>query len=133
MISVEKCFRAGVEESAMAWIYVLLASIVEVVWVVGLKYSSTWWHWAGTMLMIGISFYLIIKACENLPSGTVYAVFTGLGAAAIVLVDFLVFHAHFSVIKVVLIGLIVSGVIGIKFTTEEKSASQADQLERGGR
>ena len=104
----------------ITWLYVVLAGIVEVFWVIGLRYSETPLQWAGTIIMIILSFYLIIKACEKLPSGTVYAAFTGMGAAAIVLIDFLVFQADFSPAKVLLIGLIIFGVIGLKLTTEEK-------------
>ena len=104
----------------MAWLYVLFAAIVEVFWVIGLRYSETVWEWLGTIAMIIFSFYFIIKACEKLPSGTVYAVFTGSGAAAIVLIDFLVFGAEFSTQKVFFVGLIIIGVIGIKITTDNK-------------
>lgn len=63
----------------MAWLYVLFAAIVEVFWVIGLRYSETFLEWTGTIVMIIFSFYFVIKACEKLPSGTVYAVFTGSG------------------------------------------------------
>ncbi len=104
----------------MAWLYVLFAAIVEVFWVIGLRYSQTFWEWIGTIIMIIFSFYFVIKACEKLPSGTVYAVFTGSGAAAIVLIDFIVFGADFSITKLIFIGLIIIGVVGIKITTDEK-------------
>ncbi|WP_339253748.1 multidrug efflux SMR transporter [Sporosarcina sp. FSL W8-0480] len=103
----------------MAWLYVLLAAVIEVFWVIGLRYSDSPIEWAGTVVAIIISFYAIIKACEKLPSGTVYAVFTGSGAAAIVLVDFLFFNAEFSVSKVFFIAMIIVGVIGIKMTSVE--------------
>lgn len=103
----------------MAWLYVLFAGIVEVFWVLGLRYSSNVWQWGGTVIMIIISFYLIIKACERLPSGTVYAVFTGMGATAITLIDFFS-NGGFSWIKAFFIGLIITGVIGIKLTTTEQ-------------
>ncbi|MFD1206159.1 MULTISPECIES: SMR family transporter [Sporosarcina] len=109
----------------MAWLYVLLAAVVEVFWVIGLRYSETPLEWAGTIIAIIISFYSIIKACEKLPSGTVYAVFTGSGAAAIVLIDFLFFGAEFSFIKILFIGIIIIGVIGIKMTT-------VDPVDEGG-
>lgn len=102
----------------MAWLYVLFAAIVEVFWVIGLRYSDSLLEWAGTTIMIVFSFYFIIKACEKLPAGTVYAVFTGSGAAAIVLIDFIVFGATFSMVKVFFICLIIIGVVGIKMTTE---------------
>ncbi|WP_172373606.1 SMR family transporter [Sporosarcina jiandibaonis] len=111
----------------MAWLYVLFAAIVEVFWVIGLRYSDSVLEWTGTTIMIVLSFYLIIKACENLPSGTVYAVFTGSGAAAIVLIDFIVFDAAFSLMKVLFIGLIIVGVVGIKITDSGENESQVDQ------
>ena len=107
----------------MAWLYVLFAAIVEVFWVIGLRYSDSFLEWTGTAIMITFSFYFVIKACEKLPSGTVYAVFTGSGAAAIVMLDFLIFNASFSFMKVFFIGLIIIGVVGIKMTDsgEEKA------------
>lgn len=87
--------------------------------VLGARFSTTWWHWLGTAVMISVSFYLIIKACERLPSGTVYAVFTGMGAGAIVMIDFTIGSGQFTWAKGMLIGLIITGVIGIKLTTTE--------------
>lgn len=109
----------------MAWLYVLFAAIVEVFWVIGLKYSDSLIEWIGTIVVIVLSFYFVIKACEKLPAGTVYAVFTGSGAAAIVLLDFILFDAEFSMAKFFFIGLIILGVIGIKMTTpNEEPAKQ---------
>lgn len=107
----------------MAWFYVVLAAIVEVFWVIGLKYSDSLLEWSGTIVAIIFSFYFIIKACEELPAGTVYAVFTGSGAAAIALLDFTIFDAEFAISKVFLIGLIIFGVAGIKMTTEDQEHS----------
>ncbi|MET3575718.1 multidrug efflux SMR transporter [Bhargavaea ullalensis] len=102
----------------MPWLYVLFAAIIEVFWVVGLTHSDTVLQWAGTVVAIILSFYFIIKACEHLPSGTVYAVFTGSGAAAIVLVDILVFGEPFAPVKLIFIALILIGVAGIKLTDD---------------
>lgn len=113
----------------MAWLYVLLAAVVEVFWVVGLRYSDTPLEWIGTIIAIIISFYAIIKACAQLPSGTVYAVFTGSGAAAIVIVDFLIFNAEFSWMKILFIGVIIVGVVGIKMTTESPVDETAKEVE----
>ncbi len=104
----------------MAWGYVALAAVVEIFWVVGLRYSETPLQWSGTIVAIICSFYFIIKACAKLPSGTVYAVFTGSGAAAILLVDIFVFKAGFTWVTLSFIGLIVIGVVGIKLTTDEQ-------------
>lgn len=113
----------------LGWTYVLFAAIVEVFWVIGLKYSETFLQWLGTTIAIIFSFYFIIKACKELPSGTVYAVFTGSGAAAIALIDFTIFKADFAFSKVFFIGLIIFGVIGIKLTTDEEQSPQGEQSE----
>jgi paired small multidrug resistance pump len=103
----------------MPWLYVLLAGIVEVVWVIGLRYSTAWWHWLGTVVAIVFSFYFIIKATEKLPAGTVYAVFTGIGTAGIVLLDAFFFVGEISLLQLLCIGLIVLGVAGLKMYQKE--------------
>lgn len=118
-------------ENGLAWLYVLFAAIVEVFWVIGLKYSETILEWLGTGVAIVFSFYFIIKACEDLPAGTVYAVFTGSGAAAIAIIDFTIFGAAFAYSKALLIGLIILGVVGIKITTDEETVEETP-VEQGG-
>src|SRR5699024_9426591 len=101
----------------MGWLYVFLAAEVEVFWVLGLKYSDTILMWTGTIIIIILSFYFILKACSLLPAGTVYAVFTGSGAAAIAMIDFIFLGADFNILKALCIGLIIIGVVGIQLTT----------------
>lgn len=108
----------------MAWAYVTLAAIVEVFWVVGLRHADSTLEWTGTVIAIVFSFFFIIKACELLPAGTVYAVFTGSGAAAIVLVDYFVFNAQLTVVSFMFIGLILVGVVGIKLTSDDSAPEQ---------
>ncbi len=71
----------------MAWIYVILAGIIEIFWVIGLKHAEAPLEWAGVALLITISFVLLFRAYKDLPVGTVYAVFTGIGAGGIVLTE----------------------------------------------
>lgn len=108
----------------LGWTYVLFAAIIEVFWVLGLKYSSTPLHWTGTIIAITLSFYFVIKACEVIPSGTVYAVFTGSGAAAIASIDFLFLGSEFTMGKGLFILLIIIGVVGIQLTTPVKSVEE---------
>lgn len=104
----------------LGWIYVFLAAFVEIFWVLGLKYSTNFLMWSGTVITIIFSFYFIIKACDILPSGTVYAVFTGCGAAAIAIIDFSILGADFTFSKALFISLIIIGVVGIQLTTVPK-------------
>lgn len=101
----------------MGWFYVFLAAIIEIIWVLGLKYSTNFFMWTGTVIAIIFSFYFIIRACDFLPSGTVYAVFTGLGAAAIAIIDFTLLDSEFTFAKAFFILLIIIGVVGIQLTT----------------
>jgi len=115
------------------WMYVLIAGILEVVWVSGLKYSETWWQWALTITAICLSFELIIRAAKKLPVGTVYAVFTGLGTGGTVLTEILVFGEPFNLTKAFFIMLLLGGVIGLKLITEEDTEDAATVSKKGGR
>lgn len=109
------------------WLYVLFSGLVEIVWVVGLKHSGNIWEWLGTALAIIASFYLIIEAAKRLPVGTVYAVFTGIGTAGTVAAEMLVFGEPFKPIKIILIGVLLAGVIGLKLVTDD-SAGQDEEV-----
>ncbi|MFC0014141.1 MULTISPECIES: multidrug efflux SMR transporter [Allobacillus] len=102
------------------WLKVLIAAFFEIMWVVGLKYADSIIEWSLTVIgMIG-SFYLLILAGRNLPIGTVYAVFVGIGTAGTVLLDFIIFNEPFSLAKVLLIGLMLAGIIGLKLVEDEE-------------
>lgn len=111
----------------MGWIYVFLAAVIEIVWVLGLKYATNVLTWSITVFAIVLSFYFIIKAVETLPSGTVYAVFTGSGAAMIAIIDFWLLETTFTWQKAIFIGLIIGGVVGLQLTSEEKRTSGEKQ------
>lgn len=101
------------------WIKVFIGAFFEVFWVIGLKHANDFWSWTGTIISIIISFYVIILAGRKLPVGTVYAVFVGLGTAGTVLSEILFFGEPFKVEKIILILLLLTGVIGLKFVTKD--------------
>ncbi len=92
----------------------------------GLKHSSHLWEWVGTAIAIFVSFYLMIAASRHLPVGTVYAVFVGLGTAGTVIAEILLFGAQIHASKIVLIGLLLLGVVGLKLLSEEKKKEVGD-------
>ncbi|OME97146.1 DMT family transporter [Paenibacillus amylolyticus] len=104
------------------WLYVFIGGIIEIVWVSGLKHASNAWEWTLTGIAIVISFGLIIAASKKLPVGTVYAVFTGIGTAGTVLTEMVLFGEPFRLAKVLLIGLLLCGVIGLKLVTDQQEA-----------
>lgn len=108
------------------WLMVLLAGIVEVFWVMGLKHADSGLTWLGTAVAIYISFELLIRSTAKLPVGTVYAVFTGIGTAGTVLAEMLFFGEPFRLAKILLIILLLAGVIGLKAITKESGRGGAE-------
>lgn len=106
------------------WTLVIIAGLIEILWVMGLKHSTNLISWAGTIFLIYLSFVVVIKATQKVPVATAYAVFTGIGTAGTVVVDMVIFGEVFSWTKVLLILLLLSGVIGLKLVTMESSEKE---------
>lgn len=102
------------------WLKVVVAAFFEVLWVIGLAHADTIWLWILTVVAIVITNYLLIASAQNLPAGTVYAVFVGLGAAGAVISEILFFGEPFKLVKILLIVLLLAGVIGLKMVTDEE-------------
>ncbi|PIC64435.1 ligand-binding protein SH3 [Sporosarcina sp. P13] len=107
-----------------AWFYVALTSFFELVWIFGFNTATHWWHWIFIVVFIFIDFHFLSKACEGLPTGTVYAVFAGIGTVGTSLMDVMFFGEHISLGKVFFIFILVIGVAGLKVADglDEKKA-----------
>lgn len=108
------------------WILVIVAAVFEVFWVIGLKHAAGFWSWTGTALAIFISFYLMITAGRKLPVGTVYAVFVGLGTAGTIFSNIIFFDEPFKISKVVLVGVLLFGITGLKIVTKDPVQERAE-------
>jgi paired small multidrug resistance pump len=102
------------------WLWIIIAVIFEDGWVAGIKYANTWFEWLLTLAALGISLGLFLLASEKLPVGTVYAVFAGLGATATVLTSVFIFHTPITIGQIIFLLILMTGIIGLKFITEEK-------------
>ena len=103
----------------MAWMYVFVAGIFEVVWVIGIKYANGFtrlWPSVGTIVAMGVSMVCLSLAVRAIPIGTAYAVWTGIGAAGAAIVGMILFNEPRDVARVLFIMLIVSGVVGLKLS-----------------
>lgn len=107
------------------WLAVVIAAVFEVMWVIGLKHADNFGEWTATVLAIVISFSILIMAGKKLPVGTVYAVFVGLGTAGTVLSELVIFNEPLSIEKLILVGVLLIGVIGLKLVTP-------DTIQEGG-
>ena len=104
----------------MVWIVLLLAGLMEVCWAVGLKYTEGFTRLIPsglTLVAMAISFWLISIALKTLPMGTVYAVWTGIGAVGTVIVGIALFNEPATFGRLFCLGLIVAGIAGLKITS----------------
>jgi len=104
----------------MAWIYLFIAGILEVVWAIGLKYTegfSKLWPSVVTVTAMAVSFYFLAQALKTLPVGTGYAVWTGIGAVGTAILGMAFFSDSISPGRIISIALIVGGIIGLKLAS----------------
>ncbi|NRD77920.1 multidrug efflux SMR transporter [Bacillus sp. BRMEA1] len=102
-----------------SWIYVILTCLFELAWVYGFNQAHNWWQWAIVILIILSDYHILPKACEHLPTGTVYAVFSGVGTIGTALMDIFLFGASFSVSKLIFMAIIIIGVIGLNLADDK--------------
>ena len=108
----------------MAWFYLILAGISEIVWAYGLKmtHGFTVLDWSIiTILFMLVSFYLFAHAMRTIPIGTAYAVFTGIGAAGTAVLGIVLLDEDASFWKIVSLLVLISGIIGLKLVKEDKA------------
>ena len=104
----------------MAWVYLLVAGVFEVVWAMALKYSHGFSKLVPSLITVGgmiVSFWFLALASKTLPIGTAYAVWTGIGALGAVLMGMALLGEPVSVTRFVFLGLIVAGIVGLKLTS----------------
>lgn len=102
------------------WALLVIAGILEIGWAVGLKYTEGFtrlWPSFWTMLAMTASIYLLALATRELPIGTAYAVWTGIGAVGTAIVGMILFDESRDWARLVCIGLIISGVLGLKLVS----------------
>jgi quaternary ammonium compound-resistance protein SugE len=100
------------------WLIVLFAGLLETGWAIGLKYSegfTRFWPSLGTLIGAAASFWLLSLAMKDLPVGTAYAVWVGIGAVGTAVLAVVLFGEPFSLLRAVGILLIVAGIAALKF------------------
>jgi quaternary ammonium compound-resistance protein SugE len=103
----------------MSWLILFIASVFEVTWAIGLKYSQGFtklWPSAVTLVAMVLSVLLLGLAMRTLPVGTAYAVWVGLGAVGTAILGIYLFNEPVNLGRVLSLVLIVFGVIGLKLT-----------------
>lgn len=101
-----------------AWTYLVVAGLLEVGWAIGLKYTDGWSRpvpSAVTLVLLGFSMWFLALAARDLPIGTAYAVWTGIGAAGTAVLGMALLGEPRTAWRLASLALIVTGVVGLKF------------------
>ena len=104
----------------MAWIHLIIAGVLEIFWAISLKYTEGFSRlWPSVLTIAGMiaSFYFLAQALKTIPVGTGYAIWTGIGAAGTAILGIILFSESAALPRLLCIGLIVGGIIGLKLTT----------------
>ena len=104
----------------MAWIYLCIAGLLEIVWAISLKhtegFSNLRWS-VVTVLGMMASFYFLAQALKTIPVGTAYAIWTGIGAAGTAILGIVLFSESAALPRLFCIGVIVAGIVGLMLTS----------------
>ncbi len=106
----------------MAWIYLLAAGIFEWGWPMGLKYA---WTDGGfrtkpaifAVICILLSGALLFLAQREIPVGTAYAVWTGIGAVGTFILGIMLLGESAQLLRFVFLGFIIVGIVGLKLVS----------------
>ena len=104
----------------MAWIYLVIAGLLEIGWAIGLKYTegfSRLWPSVATISAMIASFGLLAAALKTVPVGTGYAVWTGIGAAGTAIIGMVFLGESREIMRILCLVLIVAGAVGLKFAS----------------
>jgi quaternary ammonium compound-resistance protein SugE len=104
----------------MSWILLALAGLFEVGWAIGLKYTEGFtrlWPTLGTVSAMVVSLGLLGAAMKQLPVGTAYAVWVGVGAVGTAVLGIVLFAESASPGRLLSLALIVAGIIGLKLAS----------------
>jgi quaternary ammonium compound-resistance protein SugE len=108
-----------------AWMVLVVAGLMEIVWSIGMKYSEGFTRLGPsivTFVAAGISFWLLAAAVKILPIGTAYAAWTGIGAVGAAVLGIILFKEPATVARIVCIVLIVGGMVGLKLLGPDANA-----------
>lgn len=106
----------------MTWLVLLIAGLFETAWAIGLKYTdgfSKFWPSFWTILAMVISVWLLGLCVKQLPVGTAYAVWVGIGAVGTVIGGIYLFNEPVSLLRMMSLACIIAGIVGLKLATAQ--------------
>ena len=106
----------------MHWLFLVIAGLFETCWAVSLKYSHGFTRLIPSIITVAgmiASFYFLSLSLKNLPLGTAYAVWTGIGTVGTFILGIVLFHESISVPQIFCVGLVIAGIIGLKLLSPQ--------------
>jgi quaternary ammonium compound-resistance protein SugE len=106
----------------MSWFYLCIAGLLEIVWAIGLKYTVGFTRPLPsviTVIAMIASVWFLALALKTIPVGTGYAVWTGIGAVGTAILGIVLFAESASIARLLCMGLIVAGIVGLKVVSGE--------------
>jgi len=104
----------------MAWLILVIAGLFEICWAIGLKYTEGFtrlWPTVGTVAAMAVSLGLLGIAMKQLPVGTAYAVWVGVGAVGTAILGIVLLGEPVNAGRLVSLALIIAGIIGLKLAS----------------
>lgn len=104
----------------MSWILLFIAGLFEVCWAIGLKYTDGFTKPVPTVLTVAAmvaSVVLLGLAMKQLPVGTAYAVWTGIGTIGTAILGIVLLGDPANGLRLLCLGLIAAGIIGLKLVS----------------
>lgn len=101
----------------MSWLILFVAGLFETAWAIGMKYSegfTKFWPSVFTIVSILISMGLLAYSLKELPVGTAYAVWTGIGAVGTAILGIFLFGESKELARLFFIFLIIAGIAGLR-------------------
>lgn len=105
----------------MAWIYLMIAGLLEIAWAIGLKYADGFTKlWPSVFTIIGmiLSFVCLAQAVRTIPVGSAYAIWTGIGVIGTTILGVILFSEPRDIARISCLLLILVGIIGLKVLTK---------------
>jgi quaternary ammonium compound-resistance protein SugE len=104
----------------MAWIYLAVAGVLEIVWAIGLKYTEGFTRPLAstiTVAAMAASMWCLALALKEIPIGTGYAVWVGIGAVGTAILGIVLFGESAAWPRLACVALILAGIVGLKLTS----------------
>ena len=104
-----------------SWIFLLIAGLLEICWAIGLKYTQGFTKLIPSLFTIttlALSMYMLARAAVNIPIGTAYGVWVGIGSMGAAILGIFLFNEAVSPARIFFLVLLLVAIVGLKLTAE---------------